>query len=384
MPKKVLFITSFAFPEHDAGAIRITMLARALRDRGREVELCGVGDAVVFDGMACYTLNPHRSNRVMNWLAYRTLSGNAVSFVRRNLNRFDAVVASFLPSAATAKIKDLCRANGIDFAVDCTEWYTPDEFPGGEGDASYLDHVKLLTEVIDPSVKVIAISSYLEQYFTGRGCSVLRVPSVLDVEALSSERPFAPSRDLVSVMYAGSPAKKDSLGVVLEAIKLLSDADLKRLSFDFYGVSEKDLRRYMPGAASLPACVRAHDRVPRAKVVSALRSSDFTVLMRDPGKRFAQAGMPTKVTESLGCGTPVIANITSDLGDFLEDGCDAIVVEEYSADACARALRKAACLPAAERVVMREAAYAIARAKLDYRAYADALDAFLLGGGERG
>lgn len=140
----------------------------------------------------------------------------------------------------------------------------------------------------------------------------------------------------------------------------------------------------MPDAASLPACVRAHDRVPRAKVVSALRSSDFTVLMRDPGKRFAQAGMPTKVTESLGCGTPVIANITSDLGGFLEDGRDAIVVEEYSADACARALRKAACLPAAERVVMREAAYATARARLDYRAYADALDAFLLGGGERG
>ena len=125
MSRRVLFITSFAFPEHDAGATRITMLGRALRDRGYEVELCGVGDDAAFDGMTCRTLNPHRSNKVLNWLAYRMLGMNAVSFVRRNLDRLDVVVASFLPSTATAKIKNMCQEAGITFAVDCTEWYTP-------------------------------------------------------------------------------------------------------------------------------------------------------------------------------------------------------------------------------------------------------------------
>lgn len=381
MSKRALFVTSFAFPEYDAGAIRATMLARALRDRGHEVELCGVGDAVVFDGMTCHTLNPHHSNKIMNWLAYRRLGRNAVSFVRRNLNRFDIVIASFLPSTASAKIKDLCQENGVDFAVDCTEWYTPDEFPGGEADASYLDHVRLLTEVIDPNVKVIAISRYLERHFAKKGCPVLRVPSVLDVEALAPKQPFDPTPGLVSVMYAGSPANKDSLWVVLEAIGLLSEAELKRLSFDFYGVSEEDLREYMPGAGSLPACVRAHGRVPRAEVASALRRSDFTVLMRDPEKRFAQAGMPTKATESLGCGTPVIANITSDLGDYLKDEENALVVARYSAEACASALGRAAGLTVAERGAMRAKACTVARAGLDYRIYADRLNAFLFGAG---
>lgn len=381
MSRRVLFITSFAFPEHDAGATRITMLGRALRDRGYEVELCGVGDDAAFDGMTCRTLNPHRSNKVLNWLAYRMLGMNAVSFVRRNLDRLDVVVASFLPSTATAKIKNMCQEAGITFAVDCTEWYTPEEFPKGEADASYRDHVRLLTEVIDPSVKVIVISSYLERYFAGKGCPVLRIPSVLDVEALEPEAPLALESDAVRIMYAGSPAKKDSLGVVLEAIGLLGEDELKRLAFDFYGVRDGDLRGYMPARAVLPECVRAHGRVPRGEVVSALRSSDFTVLMRDPDKRFAQAGMPTKVTESLGCGTPVIANITSDLGDYLKDGDDAIVVEEYSAEACARAMGRAAGATTVERAAMRVKACATAHAGLDYRVYADRLDAFLLGAG---
>ena len=382
MPRRVLFITSFAFPEYDAGATRITMLGRALRDRGYEVELCGIGDDVAFDGMTCRTLNPHRSNKVLNWLAYRMLGVNSVSFARHNLDRFDAVIASFLPSAATAKIKCMCQEAGITFAVDCTEWYTPEEFPGGEDDAAYRDHVRLLTEVIDPSVKVIVISSYLEKYFARRGCSVLRIPSVLDVAALEPKAPVALESDTVRVMYAGSPAKKDSLGVVLDAIRLLSEDELKKLIFDFYGVLDCDLRGYMPESDALPACVRAHGRVPRGEVLSALRNSDFTVLMRDPNQRFAQAGMPTKVTESLGCGTPVIANITSDLGDHLKDGDDAIVVEEYSAEACARAMRRAAELTTAERAAMRAKACAAAYAGLDYRIYADRLDAYLLGAEE--
>ena len=378
----MLFITSFSFPDYDAGATRTAMLGRALLNRGCDVELCGVGDAGVFDGMVCHTLNSHRSNRVLNWLAYRLLGGNAASFVHRNLHRFDAVVASFLPSDATARIKRMCQGAGIAFAVDCTEWYTPEEFPGGENDPSYRDHVKLLTEVVDSNVKVIAISSFLERYFVGKGCCVLRVPSVLDIAALEPKRPFEPSPNKVEIMYAGSPAKKDSLDIVLNAIGFLGEDELKMLSFDFYGVRDDDLLGYMPEGSALPTCVRAHGRVPRAEVVSALGRSDFTVLMRDPDKRFAQAGMPTKVTESLGCGTPVIANITSDLGNYLEDGNDAIVVGEYSAEACAKALKRAAGLSVAERVAMRADSRSSAWASLDYRVYADVLDVFLLGAAE--
>lgn len=379
MRKRVLFITSFAFPEYDAGATRITMLARALRSQGHEVELCGVGDATVFDGFQCKTLNPYRSNKVFNWLAYRMLGINAVSYVRRNIKRFDAVIASFLPATAFNEIKNICFNAGVTFAVDCTEWYTPEEFSRGEKDRSYLDHVRLMTEVIDPSVKVIVISSFLERHFAKKGCSVLRVPSVLDYEALVPDQLMCPTDDAVSIMYAGSPAVKDSLWMILRAIGLLNELTLRKLSFDFYGVGESDLFRYMSEGSALPPCVHAHGRVQRAEVIAALRKSDFAVLMRDPEKRFAQAGMPTKVTESLGCGTPVIANITSDLAEHLKDGVNSVVVDEYSAEACASAFRRAAALSSSARFAMRREACIAMRNGLDYRNYAVSITKFLLG-----
>ena len=40
-------------------------------------------------------------------------------------------------------------------------------------------------------------------------------------------------------------------------------------------------------------------------------STDFSILVRQPC-RTSQAGFPTKFVESFACGTPVIANLTSD------------------------------------------------------------------------
>lgn len=379
MGKKVYFITSFAFPRYDAGATRITMLARALLERGHEVELCGMGDDTVFEGIPCHTLNPYRSNRIFNSISWHLLGMSCVAYAKRIIDKADVVVASFLPSSATDRIKALCRDAGVAFAVDCTEWFSPEEFPRGDKDPEYADHVRLLTEVIDSKVKVIAISSYLERYFAQKGCSVLRVPSVLDYEEFDPTTECCPQSAVVSIVYAGSPGAKDSLGVVLDSIGLLAREDLDKLSFDFYGVSEADLLRYVKSGSALPRCVHAHGRVPRAEVITALESADFTILMRDPSMRFAQAGMPTKVTESLGCGTPVIANITSDLGDYLVDGRNSLLVGDYSSKACAQAVKRAVNLTLDERLSMRREAFKSMRSGLDYRVYVDVLEDFLFG-----
>lgn len=379
MGKKVYFITSFPFPRYDAGATRIAMFARALKERGCEVELCGVGDDTIYDGIVCRTLNPYRTNKLLNWLAFRLLGFNAILYARQVIERADAIVSTFLPSAATQTIKQLCHDAGVPFCVDCTEWFSPEEFEKGDKDSAYIDHLRLLTEVIDSSVNVVAISSYLERYFLEKGCNVLRIPSVLDYQELVSVSPYQPFDSKVSFMYAGSPGLKDSIGVVLEAISSLDSMSLKSMSFDFYGADEDALLRYVGNRSPLPSCVHAHGRVPREEVLSALRSCDFTILMRDPSMRFAQAGMPTKVTESLGCGTPVVSNIVSDLGDYLEDGANSVVVKDYSSDSCARALRKAASISVSKRLEMRENARSTMRSRLDYRRYAAELEEFIFG-----
>lgn len=378
MSKRVLFISSFCLPEGDAGATRLLMLARALRMEGCDVELCGMGDATCFDDFTIHTLNPGRHNKVLNWLSWRTMGIRAASFVRKNLKKFDAIVASFLPSGAVEKIKQLCSECDVVLSVDCTEWFESSQFPKGERDRGYLDHERLLTRTIDESVKVIAISDCLKNHFEQMECSVLRVPAVLDVEELSAGIQNEVCDHGLKVMYAGSPGKKDSLDIVLGAICELSADERSMISLDLYGLDERDARMLLPVGVSLPTCVHAHGRVSRAEVVKALRKSDFTILMRDPSKRFAQAGMPTKITESLGSGVPVIANLTSDLGKYLVDGVNAFIVDRFAADALACVLRKALVTTHEDRLSMREAARASAEDALDYRVYAHDLRAFVL------
>jgi glycosyltransferase involved in cell wall biosynthesis len=79
--------------------------------------------------------------------------------------------------------------------------------------------------------------------------------------------------------------------------------------------------------------LKAVGRIPRDGVLKNLEEADFTVLMRSPDQRYAKAGFPTKVVESLSSGTPVICNITSDLGDYIRDGENGIVVDRCSAEA---------------------------------------------------
>lgn len=378
MSKRVLFISSFQFPEGDAGATRLLMLARALRMQGCDVELCGMGEGLVFDGFKCHTLNPYRDNKILNWAMWRLMGQRATSFVRSHVNEYDVIVSSFLPARSVEAMGAACRSRGVVFAGDFTEWFEPEQFPKGERDGGYLDHVRLLTQAVDPTVRVIAISSYLQRHFEARGCRVLRVPAVLDVEELAPRDVSVRPGDQVRLMYAGSPAKKDALHIILAAIDELSEGERGRLRLDLYGVTDGQARGLMGDGRALPGCINAHGRVPRSEVVEALHGSDFTVLMRDPSKTFAQAGMPTKVTESLGSGVPVIANLTSDLGEFLIEGGNAIVVDDYSVSACTSALRRAVALSPDERAHMRGESVLTARRLLDYRDYSSQLARFLL------
>jgi glycosyltransferase involved in cell wall biosynthesis len=96
-----------------------------------------------------------------------------------------------------------------------------------------------------------------------------------------------------------------------------------------------------------------------------------------PQKRFANAGFPTKVVESLSMGIPVICNYTSDLSEYLRDGHEAIICKDHYPPAIAEALRKVLELTPEQRAQMRVEARARAEKDFDYRNYSKPLDEFI-------
>ena len=77
----------------------------------------------------------------------------------------------------------------------------------------------------------------------------------------------------------------------------------------------------------------SHDVVPSYYAIS-----DFMLLLRKQTRK-SSAGFPTKFTESFISGVPVIANLTSDIGIYLNDGITGFIIPEPTENAIYKTIK---------------------------------------------
>jgi glycosyltransferase involved in cell wall biosynthesis len=276
-----------------------------------------------------------------------------------------------------ARMLSWCRRRGVALVADVVEWYDHRQLAGGRL-GPYNASTKIALRWQYPRCDgVIAISSYLHSYYRARGVMAIRVPPTLDVAAIPPPElvPGDATRPL-TLLYAGSPGRKDLVANAVAGVARL-DPRGERIKLRVLGPTRNDLVRIL-GSTGVPSCVEAVGPVPQAEVLSAYRAADFSVLLREP-LRFTNAGFPTKVVESLAAGTPVICNVTSDIGEYVRDGVEGVLTADHTAQAFACALERALALPVSTRHAMRAAARRTAERSFDYRRYAAPLTAFLEG-----
>ncbi|MEU1679457.1 glycosyltransferase [Micromonospora zamorensis] len=273
-----------------------------------------------------------------------------------------------------ARVGRWCRRNGVPLVADVVEWYAPHQLAGGALGPVHLSAKLALRHCYPRCQGIIAISSLLERHYRARGCHVLRVPPTTDVLSIKTREPvISGDRSRVEVVYFGSPGRKDLLAPIVRAAGVVGA--VSPLILSIYGPSIEQIRGLL-GGAELPDSVRALGRVPQQDVEDIVRRADFSVLVR-PSARFTHAGFPTKFVESLACGTPVIANLTSDIGRYLRDGQEGLVCAGRSPAELEPVLRRAAGLSDPARQAMRTAARATAETAFDHRRYAQPLAVFL-------
>jgi hypothetical protein len=76
-------------------------------------------------------------------------------------------------------------------------------------------------------------------------------------------------------------------------------------------------------------------------------------------------------------GTPLICNITSDLGYYIHDGVEGLICRDHSVEAFKESLEHALVLTPAQRDNMRIAARVQAEHSFDHKLYAQPLRRFL-------
>jgi len=260
----------------------------------------------------------------------------------------DVVIGYSCYQIGMDRIMTLCQRLRIPLVNDVVEWLASDSFAGGRLNPMYWDSIRAIRGLLPRSDGIIAISSYLEDWFSQKGIPTLRIPAIID------PGPQPPARDSVSpirpftLCYLGNMVDRDGPMLMINAVREVV-ATGHDVVFNVVGATERipAAQRAKAIAAADPQLrdrVRFCGRVSDAEVARHLHESDALIFTRVSG-RASEAAFPTRLPEYLASGTPVIASDVSDIGEYLIDGVEALVVPPDSAAALAAAVVRLLKLP---------------------------------------
>lgn len=372
--KKLLFVAGRGYPANTAMSSRYHALALLFKAADCEVMLVTKGEynakkIKYHQGIPYISVSGKVNCKLTR--AYDLLVG-IPWHVKKLLqtNQYDGVLMTTrIP--LLLRIMKSAEKKGVRLFYDAVEWYSPSQYKKGEKAYQYRKINKLLTEEIDKRFYVISISKYFEEYFRSCGIKTVRIPAILDVQSVACEKQ-APE-DKTVILYAGSPGKKDYLREMLEACAQLTPEERDKLEIRLIGIKKDELvqkcnvsEKTMSDVCQMVKCM---GRLPHEEVLQNLQRAHFTVLIRPEEERYAKAGFPTKVPESLATGTPVICNLSSDLGMYLKDGENAIILASRRVQDVVAGLRRAINLSQEQKAQMCKAARKTAEESFDYKKY---------------
>jgi glycosyltransferase involved in cell wall biosynthesis len=385
--KLTAYVGPFPFPSGAASSRRVMGIADALRSGNNEVIICAEqpkdSNTSTLAKLSDYNVSylnkaPSNSNLRKGFEMFRS-GTNALRWLNALRNQPDVVIDYGGYAIYDAYLIPWCRKNKIPLIIDAVEWYDPTHVPlGAWGPFRWNSELAIRFFHICAG-NIIAISSYLERYYQSKGCRTIRIPPTLDTKKISYRLEPSHLKKPVILAYTGFPGKKDLLNNVIAAL-LQIDPHGQNIQLVVAGPKPQEVLQLPVFSNSiykdLPGCIEALGNLPFEETLNVVRDADFTVLLRPP-LRYAQAGFPTKVPESLAVGTPVICNITSDLGDYIRDGWEGLICRNESVTACIEAIERAILLTPAQKESMRKAARAQAERSFDFRNYSEALDRFI-------
>lgn len=371
--KEIVIITTGWFPEGDAGAVRLKMMAKCLTEANFHVTVLCRGkehDKGTVEGIDYISLRYKRS-RLGKAYDYFTFPARVKRYLKKNADSLHGVYIYNAHISVFEFCKSFCSSHGIRLFHDCVEWYSPEEFKNGERNVWYRNKVRINTKIIDHRFSVIAISRYLDDYFSSRGIKTMRVPILCD--SASREHPKAENGEKLTLFYAGTPLRKDLVGNLLKAALLLTKEEQKMLRIVFVGVTREGL---INGSDVPPDVIDGCSeflelvgRVPRHEVLRRMEEADFSILLRDASLTYAKAGFPSKIVEALSNATPVFCNLSSDLEEYLEDGKNSVIPKDHTVESVTEAIRRALSLTPEEKNTMSKNALETAKSNFDYRQY---------------
>jgi len=330
--KNIVYIGGFELPDRNAAAQRVITNGKIFNKLDYIVTYIGVDKSDDFIESSIreyksedftYYSKPQRYPKTnLEWIKFIT----DISFVKQTIefdleSNVEIVIAYNYPAISLKKLMRFGKKNHIKIIADVTEWYEPQGsyiFRLIKGADSYL-RMNVFQKQIDG---VIAISQYLYDYYKQN--DVIKVPPLVDKNSLKWKKVIAQKdHSILRLIYVGSPGngQKDRLDLIINTLSKIKDK-VREFELSIIGINENQFVEYF-GYNSIPSNIRKNisfkGRKPHLEAIDELKKSDYSIFLRD-NTLVNTAGFPTKFVESVTCGTPVLTNISSNVGDYLSEG----------------------------------------------------------------
>jgi len=345
MKNTILYIGNFTFPLGNAAGKRVYANGKLLKELGYEVVYIGVSKELKllkplkeskkeYDGFTYYEF-PY-PNKSLDWINYKKTFSSLIKFLtdEKLLGKLGMVIYYGSPSVSIfiSKVIKYCKRQEINVVADCVDWLTTKTNNPIFDIVKWADNTYQKAYLNKKADGVIAISSYLSNYYKKYGCKTVIIPPLSPVKYKMIEKSSINS-DRKILSYAGLPFRKGQPVTNLNTLKdridktiiLLHQAKRNgcKFTFNIYGFTKDEYLQAIPDQKlyvnQLDDYIIFHGPKPNNEVVENIIKSDFTILIRD-FNRDTSAGFPTKVSESISCGTPVITTKTSDLQEYIVEG----------------------------------------------------------------
>lgn len=241
------------------------------------------------------------------------------------------------------RLRRLCNEWNIPFVLDVVEWYAAEDLPGGRFGPYALSNMLSMRRASLTADGFFVISERLADHYSRTGKPVVTVPPLF-AEAAATESKWSAGDGRLHLVYAGSPGHKEAFATLIDGLGIAA-ARGAAITLHLVGMTEADLGAIPGGASWLSRLGETrtifYGRVTNALAKKIVSQSDFSLLLR-PLRRSNQFGFPSKLSESMMLGTPVIANLFSDLARFLRDNENALLLPELSEESLATVVMRAA------------------------------------------
>ena len=333
--KKIIYIGGFELPNKNAAAQRVIGNSYALKELGYEIIFLGISkeeknleNSKQFNDFKYYErLYPQNS---IQWLSYLTSIKDTIKIINKH-EKIDFLICYNYPAIALWRLRNYCKKNNIKIIADVTEWYQ------GEGSIIHkcLKNIDTFLRMRFVHFKldgVIAISRFLENFYK-KEVNTIYIPPLVNKNESKWKNEINVSnkedKKMLYLTYAGSPGKnKDKINKIL---KFLYESNFDSFQLNLIGFTKDDFLKEYPQEKDIVNKISSKiifwGRISHLEVLKILKKSDFSIFFREVN-RVTMAGFPTKFSESISCGVPVITTQTSDLSDYLQNGITGFWLEK--------------------------------------------------------